>query len=250
MSTVFIGAFLTFHACSTLDKAAVRDTDKAAVALIGVNKHLDFDDEFGAGVQIVQKLAQSDKFDLEPIRKDLHKKTFNEYNEFLPFELMNEEDVIGSKAYKEFTVYDDETKEENFRKGGDHFLQKEGYLPYLPTSFSHNQDRRKSFFKTMPDNADAMLMIELSYDLDKQNSMVPGVSKGKVKANLHMILSDEKGEKIMKIIKTATSEDDVKVVLNQGIPDPDKIQPMCADATEKVMEKAETFIKEELSAPS
>ncbi len=247
---LILGVILSFNACSSLDKAAVQKTDKVAVALIGVDKYIDFDNEFGAGVKVVQRLAASDKFDLEPVRKKLHKKVFNEYNKFLPFDLSDEQKVIGSKRYKNFTVYDDEKKEKNFKKGAKHFLQKDGYLSYHPDGFRGQQDKRKKFYKAMPSNADGMLLVSLSYKLVKENSMIPGVSKGRIKASLSMMLTQKKGNKIMDVRKSAKSEDDMKVVLNQGIPDPSKIQPLCVEATDKVMGKAKTFIKEELAEES
>ncbi len=240
------GAFL-LNACSSMDVAAVQKTDKVAVSLIGVDKYIDFDNEFGAGVKIIQRLAASDKFDLEPVRQKLHKKVFNEYSEFFPFDLMNEQKVLGPDRYKKFQVYDNKDKEENFKKSAKHFLQKDGYLSYHPKSFASSQDKRKKFFQAMPSDADGMLMIALSYDLKKEESMIPGVSKGKIKANLRMILTNKKGVKIMDVRKSARSDGDMKVILNQGIPDPSKIQPLCVEATDKVMEETKTWIKEEIA---
>lgn len=244
---LFMGVVLTLSACSSLDKAAVQKADKVAISSIGVDKYIDFDSEFGAGVQIIQRLAASDKFDLEPVRKKLHNKVFNEYNEFLPFKLTDEQKVIGSKRYKSFTMYDNEQKEENFRKGAKNFLLKDGYLPYPLGNFRGQQEKRKKFFQALPSESDAMLMVSLSYKLINQNSMIPGVSKGKIKARLNMMLSKKNGEKIMDVRKRATSDGDMKVILNQGIPDPSKIQPLCVEATDKVMKEAKQFIKEELA---
>lgn len=247
MATLFVGVAVIFSACSSLDKAAVRKTDKAAIALIGVDKYIEFSNEFGAGVQIIQRLAASEEFNLEPVRKKLHKKIFNEYNEYLPFKLIDEEKVISSKRYKNFSVYDNPDKEENFKKGAKHFLQKDGYLSYHPNNFAASQEKRKKFFQAMPSNADGMLMVALSYKLINQNSMIPGVSKGKIKASLRMMLTNKKGAMIMDVRKDAISDGDMKVILNQGIPDPSKIQPLCVEATDKVMKEAKRWIKAELA---
>lgn len=64
---------LFISSCSTMDTSAVKEIDNAAVAIVGVDKHIEYSEDFEAA-QLVQRLAQSDKFDLHPVAEDLHKK--------------------------------------------------------------------------------------------------------------------------------------------------------------------------------
>jgi hypothetical protein len=225
-----------------MDTARVKKVDKAAVAIVGVEKYIDYSEDFEIP-QLVQRLAQSDKFDLQPIAENLHDKTFGTYTEVMPFTLMPEEKVIGTDRYENFDIYSMGDSEE--REESSNFITVKNYKKYNPSGML--QPKRAKLFEAMPEEADAMLLVGLSYKLFQANSIIPGVNNGKIEANLDLRLVEPNGERILTINKKSESDGSMKVVLDAAILDPDKIQPLVQDATDKVMAKAEEFIRDNLS---
>lgn len=225
-----------------MDTSAVKKVDKAAVGIVGVEKYINYSDDFEIP-QLVQRLAQSDKFDLNPIAEELHEKTFGSYTEAMPFTLIPEEEVIDTERYKNFELYNEGY--EDAIEGKTNFITVKNYHKYPPRAM--NQGRRAKMFEAMPDEAEAMLMVELSYKLFQENSLIPGVNKGKIEADLDMMVVKPNGERILNINKKAESDGSMKVVLDAAILDPDKIQPLVEEATGKVMLKAEDFILDNLA---
>ena len=241
--TLLFSLMFVLTTCSTLDEAAVRKTNKVAVAIVGVDKYLQYSSGFAVG-SLVQRLAESEDFDLQPIAEKLHNKTFGTYTKIMPFTLMDEEKVINTSAYKDFTLFEKESYEERFKKNS-MFISAKDYMKYRPEFL--NRGHRKKLFKAMPEEADAMLMVGLSYWLKKQTSMVPGMTKAKAMAHLNMELVKPNGKKIMDIEKKAYSDEAMEIVFDWAILKPEKIRPLCVTATNKVMVKAEKFVKDELS---
>ena len=233
---------ISLYGCSSMNTAAVKKVDKASVALIGVDKHISFSDDFALG-SLVQKLAQDDKFDLQPMAKDLHNNVFGLYAESVPFNLMPEEQVIDTDRYKNFRLYDSDLKESNFKRGSN-IITVENYKDYKVDYLDKSQ--REQLYKAIPNEADAMVLVGLSYKLVQENSMIPGVNKGKIKATLNYEVTNSSGERILNVNKSAKSDSDMKVVLNAGMLSPDKILPMCQEATDKVMGKMQSFIAKKL----
>lgn len=236
------GVLFFITSCSSMDTARVKKVDKAAVAIVGVEKYINYSEDFEIP-QLVQRLAQSDKFDLQPVAENLHEKTFGAYTEVMPFNLIPEEQVIGTERYKNFELYNEGY--EDAIEGKTNFITVKNYHKYPPRSM--NQSRRAKMFEAMPDEAEAMLMVELSYKLFQENSLIPGVNKGKIEADLDLMVVNPDGERILNINKKADSDGSMKVVLDAAILDPEKVQPLVQEATDKVMAKAEEFIRDNLS---
>lgn len=241
---VYLFTILLFvSSCSTMDTSAVKEIDNAAVAIVGVDKHLEYSEDFEAA-QLVQRLAQSDKFNLQPVAEDLHEKTLGEYTRVMPFELIPEEDVIGAERYQNFQLFDSESAEETFTETSN-FITVKNYKAYNPVNM--HRGHKTDFSEAIPEEADAMLLVGLNYKLVQENSLIPGVNKGKIEADLNMELVKPNGDRIININQKAKSNDDMKVVLDAAILDPDKIQPLVMEATDKVMIKASEFISDNLS---
>lgn len=243
-----IVVILGMPTCSTIDQEAVKKVDKAAVAIVGVNKQLNYESSFNIG-QLVQKLAQDDKFDLAPLADKLRNETFGTYERFFPFELIAEEKVTQADRYQDFRMYDDPKKEQNLKVASSRtfFITPDKYLNYYP-QLLNTRDKRSRLFEAVPEAADGILMMNIYYKMIQERSLVPGVKKGKVEAHLRMDLIKENGERIFKIDKKAKSNNKVKVVLNTGILKPEKIKPLCVDATNQVMAEAERFLRKKLAS--
>lgn len=241
LSTVV--AILLFPKCSTMDVEAVQKMDNVSVALIGVNKHIDmggYNDLAG----LVQRIAEDEAFDLDPVVDKLHKKTFGEYEKFLPFNLMPEEKVIGADRYKTFTLFEKEKREERFKNWA--FIKTpEGYKEYDPNALN-DKERKKMLDEGLPSNTDGGMFMYVDYVLVKHDIPMLPVSKAGVKARVRIEVIDAEGEQVMKIRKSAESDEKIKAVVGV-MKDVSKIQSMCENATEKAMDEVELFIKEELA---
>jgi len=161
------------YGCSSMNTAAVKKVDQAGVALIGVDKHIQFSDEFALG-SLVQKLAQDEKFDLKPMAEDLHNNVFGLYAQSVPFNLMPEEQVIETERYKTFRLYDSDLKEKNFKRGSN-IITVKNYKDYKVDYLGKSQ--REKLYNAIPGEADAMVLVGLSYKLVQENSLIPGVNK-------------------------------------------------------------------------
>ncbi len=228
--------------CSSMDTEAVKSMDKVSVALISANKHIDMGDFSGIGTMI-QRLADDENFKLDPVVDKLHKKTFREYKSMMPFDIVSEEKVIGSEDYKNFQVYENEQKEKNFKKGSK-VITPDGYKGYYPKYFK--KKHTKKLLKTMPSEADGMMYVYVSYSLKKHDVPMVPYSNGSIKAKINIQLFDKEANKVMAINKTGESDEKIKIVVG-NMPNPEKIQPMCKNATDKAFNKVEEFIKSELA---
>lgn len=229
--------------CSSMDTEAVKSMDRVAVSLMSANKHIDMGDFSGIGTMI-QRLADDENFSLDPVVKKMHKKTFREYNSMMPFELMSEEEVIGTDSYKNFQVFENDQKEENFNQSSK-VITPDGYKNYYPKFFKDKHT--KKLIDVMPSSADGMMYIYVSYSLKKHDVPMVPYSNGSIKAKVFIELFNKQGEQIMKANKKGESEEKIKIVVG-NMPNPDKIQPMCKDATDKAFGKVEEFIQSNLSS--
>lgn len=234
---------LLLPSCSSMDTEAVKKMDQVAVGIVGVDKYIDMGDYSGIGTMI-QRLSQDESFDLKPIAQQLHDKTFNEYEEIMPFSLMQENKVLNTSAYKNFQAFDKKKHDDRFKKNS-HMIKPEGYMEYNPSKFNKKQTRK--LVKAMPAEADGMMLIYLTYTMKKNNVPVVPFSNASIIAKINLELYDKAGERVMKINKQAESEKQMKVVAGAMLK-VEEIQPMCQEATEMVFEVVDEFIKKELSS--
>ncbi len=239
-----IGLFATLFlsSCSSMDTEAVQGMNKVAVGMIGVDKYIDMGEYSGLGTSI-QRLADDKSFDLNSIVDQLHKKTFTEYHEVIPFELISEEKVIGTTAYKSFTALDDKKKDDQLKKYSN-VITPEGYLDYSPTFL--NKKHIAKLIKTMPEEADGMMLVYLKYTMIKNNVPMVPFSNATIKADVYLGLYDTEGNQVMKINKNAESDKKMKVVAGAMLKT-DEVLPMCKEATQKVFKDVDDFIQKELS---
>lgn len=229
--------------CSSMDTEAVKSMDRVGVSLMGANKYIDMGEFTGIGT-IIQRLADNENFRLHPIVDEMHKKTFTKYNSMMPFELIDEEKVIGTKSYKNFQLFDSERKEENFKKGS-RVITPDGYKKYYPKYFKNKHTSK--LLDAMPSSADGMMYIYVGYSLKKHNVPMVPYSNGSIKAKVHIELYDKEGQKVMNVIKKGESDEKINIVAGT-MPNPDKIQPMCKNATDKAFKEVKAFIQGELSS--
>lgn len=236
-----LSLFLLLPSCSSMDVEAVKSMDKVAVAMVGVDKYIDMGDYSGLGSSI-QRLSDDKSFDLNSIAAELHKKTFNDYKEFMPFDLISEEKVLGASAYQNYTALDNKEHDARLKKYS-HVITPEGYLDYSPTFL--NKKHIAKLIKTMPEEADGMMLVYLKYTMMKHNVPMVPFSKATIKAEVYLGLYDREGTQVMKVNKKAESDTEMKVVAGIMLKT-DEILPMCEEATQKVFDVVDQYIKNEL----
>ena len=237
-----LSTVLLLSSCSSMDTEAVQGMDKVAVGMIGVDKYIDMGEYSGLGTAI-QRLADDKSFDLNSVADQLHKKTFTEYNKVMPFELISEEKVIGVSAYKNYTAFDEKKKDDRLKRYSN-VIPPEGYLDYSPTFL--NKKHIAKLIKTMPDEADGMMLVYLKYTMIRNNVPMVPFSNATIKADAYLGLYDKEGNQVMKINKNAESDKKMKVVAGAMLKT-DEVLPMCKEATQKVFKEVDEFIKKELS---
>ena len=224
--------------CSSIDVERVRALDKVAVPMITVGKYINMG-KFDLG-SAIQRLAEDDKFDLQPALDDLHEKTYNDFATSLPFDVVEEKKLLESDAYKNFNPFSASKK--NVYKPSS-LLTPEGYMKYHPDAL--NKRKRAKVLKVIPDEADAAMFVYITYDLEKRKIPMLPIDKAAVKANINMDIYDRNGERILKVRKSAESDDDIKAVAGV-LTDTDKIKSMTLNATNKALRVANSYIRSEL----
>lgn len=224
--------------CSSIDTEKVRALDKVAVPMITIGKYIDMG-EFSLG-SVVQRLAEDEKFDLNPALESLHEKTYNDFETSLPFNIIEEDKMLGTEAYKNFNPFS--TPKNKLYKPST-LLTPDGYMKYHPLAL--NKKRRAKVLNVIPEDADAAMFVYITYDLVKRKMPMVPVSNAAVRANINMDIYDRNGERILKIRKRAESEEDMKAVAGV-MTDTDKIRSMTISATEKALKTADDYIKDNL----
>lgn len=228
-----------FVACSTVKVAEVKKLEKVAVVSIGTNKWIDMS-EFGIASRIVNQLAKDEDFDLKPVVKNMHGRIFGDFGEIFPFHYVEESKVIKSDRYKDFELYSSGLAE----KGRKQFhLPAKGYQ-YLQAS--QPKKNIQKIFNIVPEETDAIMLVNCSYKLDKKLEMA-GFGTAKLKAKLRIYVYKRDGSKIMKFLKTGQSDNSIKFALGGAALDAKEIQPLCKDAVDEALQKSGEFFKKKMA---
>ena len=244
LSYLLIGIFtLTLFGCSSIDTEKVRELDQVAVPLISVNKYINMGG-FNQLGSIVQRIAENDKFDLQPAANNIQTRVYGKYADYFPFEVMKEDQVLTTDQYVNFNLYDKDSNRDRWRKSKFIVTPNSNYKNYHPRRL--NKGDRAKFLKSVPASADAALFVYVDYGLVRRNIPMIPVSMAAVEARVYLELVDRNGEQILKIRKNAESEDEFKAVAGVMLK-PEKIQGMTIEATEMAMEKVDEFVQKKMS---
>lgn len=235
---ILLTLFIFISGCSSIDTEKVRALDKVAVPMITVGKYINMG-QFSLG-SVVQRLAEDEKFDLNPALESLYEKTYNDFETSLPFNIIEEDEMLESEAYKNFNPF---SKPKNKLYKPSTLLTPDGYMKYHPLAL--NKKRRAKVLNVIPEDADAAMFVYITYDLVKREIPMIPVSNAAVRANIRMDIYDRNGERILKIRKSAESEEDMKAVAGV-MTDTDKIRSMTLSATDKALKTADNYIKDNL----
>lgn len=250
----FALACLTLTSCSsTADVAKVKSAETVAVPIITVDQNIDLSDvQDGAGT-LVQRLLDDDAFDLSPMVGELHTKVYQTYAKRLPGDVLPEDQVIRTERYQNFQLLDRSSSDDRMQNLSS-ILVPEGYKKYNVATGSVFGSRQEKMFGAVPDQADALLFVSANYAMKKDNPFwywfVPFTpDQAAVEATVSMEMVDRSGEVILDVQRSATSADRMTMVGGLNL-NPDEIQKLCFDATEKAFQEVDTFTKQELAANS
>ncbi|WP_034059862.1 hypothetical protein [Lacinutrix jangbogonensis] len=200
-------AVITFYADKTIDLSAL----SASADLIAKNTELSDDPDFNL---------------TEPLKK-LHKAFFSEYAKNFDFEIIDENEVLSNETYKAFVPTYQEGN--TFLTNVETTTAIEGYN-VIP-SYRKNIKDLKGVAEAL--GVDALLFVNLSFGFVKTG--IGSFGYVSVQARYSMDLFTKDNNSIFQFNEIAGSKK--KAVMVAGIPvmKPNKIQPMCVSAVDKLM---------------
>lgn len=260
--TTLVAAGLLLAGCgssrSSMDVSQVEQAEQAAVPIIAVDQDIDMTDLQGGGSlaqgdgvgAFAQRLLDDDAFDLSPMVDLLHEKTYGPYAERLPATIMPEEEVIETDRYQNFSLLDDESNDDRMQRVN-RILVPEGYKNYSLGTGSVFGNRQQQMFDAVPEEADAMLFVSADYAMVEDNPFwywfLPiSPDRAFIEATVRMEMIDREGDAIMTIQQVARSNNHVNTVGGVTM-QPDKIQGLCVEATEKAVQAIDAATEKKLA---
>lgn len=216
---------------------------KVAVVTFLMNKKVQAGD-LGLGAEAVKKsadLTDNPAFNLEPMFERLHETFFNDLSKKFPFELIDENNVIGNQEYKDYELKFDEDKGLNKLMLSSYNIY-EGYK-YLRVGgkLTAKEKRDEYNMSQIFKEADGVIFVSMWFEFKKKLA-IGGVGTAGINAFMGMQLFDKEGNKAFRYGESATSKKSVGMVAGIPIMDIKKIMPMCEDAFEKMLVKIEKDI--------
>lgn len=208
---------------------------KVAVVTFYADKYIDFS-QLDGGVNIgatIATLVEDERFDLQPIVNKFHDTYFNDFAPQFPFALIPEEEVINNEEYLAYESKHGESEDEDRNLLFQRYITYEGYKPLGRTLLKKNSNEVAML--DIFDEVDGVMFVFITYYFVKK----PVPFTAGVQANVFVQLYNREGKKVIKFRKFAVSDNTVGIV--GGIPamDPDKLLPLCEQATFEVVGKME-----------
>ena len=188
-----------------------------------------------AATAAVNELSNDPNFNLKPIIDKAYDQFVNEFAKDFPFKLIDKSEIASNEQYKKYESQFlwDTTKSSNKALGVqytviDGLIWAYACTPCLVSEAKKDQCNLAKIFST----ADGVLFVRINYEIE---SRMMGVAAG-VTAHFTMALYDKKCDKVFIINELGKSKGKVPAVLGVPAMKPDKIQPLCKDATEQLFE--------------
>lgn len=228
--TLLIGAILT---------SSLLAQKKVAVVTFYVDKHINFEQlDGGVGLAAaIASLSEDENFNLTPVLNNFHETFFTDYAPQFPFELLPETEVTQNPDYMAYESKHGETSDEDLNKIFQRYITYDGYKPMAPTLLKKNSNEvaMLDIFKEV----DGVMLVNIEYAFVKK--MVPFTAG--ISAYVSVKLFNREGKKVFKIRQFATSKESVGIVAGVPIMSPDKLLPLCENATKEVVEDLNKKLK-------
>jgi len=209
---------------------------KVAVVTFYVDKHIDFSglDGNAALAASVASLADDPSFDLTPALNKFHDAFFGELAKSFPFELVDEGMVIGNEAYKAYENIGTDKADED-QKLFQYYIAQEGYKPLIEVAkVSNDKYRAELQMLEIFGDVDGVMFVRLDYSF-VQKMAVGGTGSAGIAAWTRVKLWNRNGDKVFAKNEQGTSKKSVGIVGGVPVMKPEKIQPLCESATDKLI---------------
>ncbi|MCH2215935.1 MAG: hypothetical protein MK086_12255 [Flavobacteriales bacterium] len=210
---------------------------KVAVVTFYVSKQIDFS-ELDGSAQLagdIMTLANDPAFDLKPALDNFHKVFFEDLSKEFPFELVDESLVINNEQYKAYENVGTDSADED--KGmAQTYIVADGYKPLMERG-KLSKDEVKAeldMLKFFPD-ADGVMFVFMDYSFEPKVA-IGGNGTAGMKAFARLKLYNRNGDKVFAKNEIGTSKKSVGMVSGIPVMDPNKLIPLCNNATEKLLE--------------
>jgi hypothetical protein len=181
----------------------------------------------------IASLASDSNFNIKPIVNQFHDAMFNDFSKDLPFDLYPEEKVINDTAYMNYKSRVGETEDDKRNPLFQNYITVKGYKPlreYLGKKHRNELKMLEIFGK----DVDGVMFVFIEFEFAPKFA-IGGMGSAGVKAFVRMKCWNKAGEKVFAINEYATSDKSVPLVAGIPAMNPEKLLPMCKDATDKLM---------------
>lgn len=234
LSFLMLSLSLFQGSCTSVKSTQLNTIEDVAVVSMSVDNHIDMSGFVGL-ITFSKELAVSGELDLSVVTDTIRDKVFLEYATLFPFQLIDEQKVVGAEGYQNYRQQDSKAAiARNLM-----FQTYPGYQVLHPRKY--NERKIMSLFDVLPSETDAVMFINTSYELKKQMASY-GMGTAKVRANLDLFLINREGEVVMKAFKSDYADGFIKFAISGTEMDTSKVRDMCINATGHAFDKMATFL--------
>lgn len=214
---------------------------KVALVTFYVDKYINYDKATADTRQDYQEstLADDPDFDLRPLLEDFYTTFRKDFIKDFPFELVDEQVVINNERYRAYQGLDgvEDTDSVDFYMENirDRFIAVDGYNVLLSGGNLLRSWRTESHLLEMFPDADGVMFVYLHYQFEPKVN-IGGMGNAGMRAFVNIDLFNREAKKVFKMEEYATSKKSVPLINGVPIMTTQKILPLCANATERLLD--------------
>jgi hypothetical protein len=219
---------VTFFAITNLSLVNAQNKKVAVVTFYG-DKQIGVSELGGnaEALKFISNIAEDPSFNIEAMLTKFHDSFFTNYAEDLPFDLVEEKDVLTNEAYQNFEI---ETNVLAAQEGNYYIFPDYKFIP-----INGSKKNLEGIFEALNNEYDGVMLVGIYFDF-KPKIAFGGNGTAGVRAYASIYLYNKELKKVLSINETAVSNKTVGLV--KGIPTAKaaKIIPLCENALEELME--------------
>jgi hypothetical protein len=216
---------------------------RVAVVTFYVDKYINANKiEEGSRQSTYDKTQEDDpRFDLRPVLEEFHQTFMKKYVKEFPFEIVPEEEILNHPMYQAYKGLDGVEDQDSIdllnETINDRFIAIDGYNVLLTGGNLLRSWRTEShMLKILEDqDIDGVMFVSMSYAWEPKVAF-GGLGNCGIRSYINMDLYNKEAKKVFKLDDFAVSKKGVALVSGAPIFNYDKLLPMCANATEELME--------------
>jgi len=182
-------------------------------------------------VAAISSLMEDPNFNLQPVLDNFYTTFTEEYAEQFPFALLPTDSVIGKKEYQEYEGRFNEDEDEDRSKLFQRYLTPEGYTPLQESLFKGENSNQMQMVEMFKDQADGIMFVSMGYEFIKK----PVPFTAGIRAFVRIKVWNNEGKRVLSINEYGTSKESVAIVGGIPIMKPEKLLPLCENASEKLV---------------